>query len=143
MRSKLNILLKKPTNNIYVQLFRHVFSGVIAFSLDVSVLYSLTEYAHIHYLTSAILGFCAGLIVTYLLSTNWVFNERRTANKALEFSVFVFISIVGLGFTWFFMWFFTSVLLFYYIVSKITTTVIVFVWNFVARRTILFTSNKN
>jgi len=142
MRSKLNILIKKPTNNIYVQLFRHVFSGVIAFSLDVSVLYSLTEYTHIHYLTSAILGFCAGLIVTYLLSTTWVFNERRTANKALEFSVFVFISIVGLGFTWFFMWFFTSVLLFYYIVSKITTTVIVFVWNFVARRAILFTSNK-
>ena len=142
MRNKLHILLKKPTNSVYIQLFRHVFSGAVAFLLDVSILFSLTEYAHIHYLVSSILGFCGGLIVTYWLSTNWVFTERRTSNKTLEFSIFVFISIVGLGFTWFFMWFFTSILMFYYILSKTTTTVIVFVWNFVAMRTILFTSNK-
>lgn len=143
MRNRIHTLFKKQTNNIFVQLFRHSFSGVIAFGVDVSVLYSLTEFAHIHYLTSSVFGFCAGLVLTYLLSIRWVFTERRTKNKTLEITVYVIISIVGLGFTWFFMWFFTSVLLFYYLLSKITTTVIVFVWNFIARRTLLFSSKKD
>ena len=132
-------LVKGKAQNTYIQLFRHSFAGGIAFVVDVSILFLLTEYAHVHYLLSSLIGFSIGLIITYLLSTLWIFDERRTQNKALEMSIFGLIAIVGLSLTWFFMWLFTSFFTLHYILSKILTTAIVFVWNFLAKKGILFT----
>lgn len=142
MKNKVNRLFIKSTSNVFIQLFRHIFSGAIAFTLDFSLLYLLTEYAHLHYLLSTICGFLVGLITTYLLSIKWVFNQRRAKNKTIELLIFCFIGIIGLVFTYGFMWFFTSVLMLYYLVSKIITTIIVFGWNFIARKTILFTAKN-
>lgn len=132
------ILLGKA-NNAYIQLFRYLFAGGIAFLADVSILYLLTEYAHIHYLLSSLAGFSAGLTITYLMSTLWIFDEKSKNNKAVELTIFIIIGTIGLGLTSLFMWLFTSLLLLHYLFSKILTTAIVFIWNFVAKKQILFT----
>ncbi|MEI8086723.1 MAG: GtrA family protein [Paludibacter sp.] len=126
-------------NNAYIQLFRYLFAGGTAFLADVSILYLLTEYAHIHYLLSSLAGFSAGLTITYLMSIFWIFDEKSKNNKAVELTIFIIIGTIGLGLTSLFMWLFTSLLLLHYLFSKILTTAIVFVWNFVAKKQILFT----
>jgi len=127
------------TNNTYIQLIRYLFAGGVAFIVDVSILYVLTEFAHIHYMISSTISFTIGLIISYLISILWVFNEKRIEKKTVELTVFAAIGGVGLILTSSFMWFFTSILLLHYLFSKILTTAVVFIWNFLAKKRILFT----
>jgi putative flippase GtrA len=136
--NELSFLFKGKTDKTFLQLFRYTFVGGFAFIVDFALLYVLTDYLYIHYLTSAAISFIAGLVVNYILSKIWVFNKSSYKNRWVEFLVFALIGIVGLLFTEILMWFFTSALSIYYILSKIATTVIVYLWNFFARKIIIF-----
>jgi len=126
------------TDNTFLQLFRYTFVGGIAFIADFGLLYILTEYIHFHYLLSATLSFIVGLIINYSLSKLWVFSSNTIKKRWVEFIVFSLIGIVGLGLNNLFLWIFTDYCSIYYMWSKILTTVIVFFWNFLARKFILF-----
>jgi len=123
----------------FVQLFRYMIAGGTAFVLDFSLLWFCTEKAGINYLISTVIGYSVGLIVSYLMSILWVFDQRRIRNVALELGGFTLIGLIGVGLTSLLMWLQTDKLGLYYLFSKITTTAIVFFWNFAAKKTILFT----
>jgi len=126
------------TDNTFVQLFRYTFVGGTAFIVDFGLLFVLTDFVNIHYLISAAISFLLGLATNYWLSIIWVFNRRILTNKSLEFGIFAFIGIIGLGFNELFIWFFTEYVHFHYLLSKIVSTVFVFLWNFIVRKFILF-----
>ncbi|MBW1971284.1 MAG: GtrA family protein [Deltaproteobacteria bacterium] len=131
-------LLKRKTNNIFIQLFRYTFVGGFAFIVDFGSLFVLTEFIHIYYLISAAIAFILGLGTNYILSIIWVFDKRIFKNKYIEFMIFGIIGIVGLGLNELFIWFFTEEMHFYYLISKIISTFFVYLWNFFARKFILF-----
>ncbi|MCK4942512.1 MAG: GtrA family protein, partial [Candidatus Aminicenantes bacterium] len=81
-------LMLQKTDNFIIQFFRYGFAGGAAFIVDFSLLYFLTEYLHIYYLISAALSFIPGLLVNYLLSVHWVFNNRVLENRSTEFIFF-------------------------------------------------------
>ena len=131
-------LMLQKTDNFIIQFFRYGFAGGAAFIVDFSLLYFLTEYLHIYYLISAALSFIPGLLVNYLLSVHWVFNNRVLENRSTEFIFFTLIGLGGLGFNELFMWFFTDVAGFYYLISKIISTALGYLWNFFAKKFFLF-----
>lgn len=131
-------LLKNKTDNTVVQLIRYTFVGGVAFVVDVGLLFLLTEYFNVYYLFSAGLAFLLGLTTNYILSVVWVFNKRRLRKKWLEFGIFAVVGIIGLGLTELFIWFFTEHVQFHYLLSKIISTFFVYLWNFFARKYILF-----
>ena len=120
------------------EFFKYLLVGSVAFSVDFSVLYLFTEWVGLHYLISAALGFSSGLVTNYLFSINWVFKYRRMKNIIIEFSIFSLVGIIGLIWNEFFMWFFTYIFSGRYLLAKIPTTVLVFIWNFSARKFLLF-----
>lgn len=132
-----SILLAK-TDKTLIQLFRYTFVGGIAYCVDFGSLFFLTEFVKINYLISAAIAFLFGLITNYLLSTLWVFSKRTLADKKIEFLVFSIIGLVGLGLNEALIWFFTELAGFHYLISKMFSTVVVFLWNFFARKKILF-----
>lgn len=134
----LRMLVKDDTQNVLVQLFRYTFVGGIAFLFDFATLFVLTHFAGIHYLISAGLGFTLGLTINYILSVKWVFSIRKLDSKVSEFGIFALIGLVGLAMNELFMWFFTERVGLFYLVSKIALTFFVFLWNFSARRLLLF-----
>lgn len=136
----LNKLFKTSTDNIFIQLFRYVFVGGLAFIVDYFFLYFFSDICGIYYLISAILSFIISVLVNYILSTKWVFNQDNIDNKVLEFNLFILISTIGLIFTEILLYFFTDILGIYYLVSKVISAVIVLFWNFLARR-IMFYGN--
>lgn len=140
-KDKFKTILVHSTDSTLFQLIRYTFVGGLAFVVDFGLLYILTEYIHLHYLVSATVSFIAGLIVNYIISTSWVFNKKTIKNKRLEFFIFFLIGLAGLGFNNLFLWLFTDYFAIYYLISKILTTIIVYFWNFFARKYILF--NKN
>lgn len=126
------------TDSTFIQLFRYSFVGGFAFVVDFCLLYVLTEFVHLHYLASAAIAFLAGLMVNYVLSKLWVFTKSSYKSRVAEFLVFALIGVIGLGFTELLMWVFTDLVGAHYIVSKLFTTVLVYFWNFFARKIIIF-----
>lgn len=136
--SLIDTVFKGKTDNTYFQLIRYTFVGGLAFLVDFGTLYLLTEFFHLHYLLSAGIAFLLGLITNYLLSIRWVFTARSVRSKKVEFLVFAVIGLIGLGLNELFLWIFTDLLGIYYLLSKILTTIMVYLWNFFARKYILF-----
>ncbi|MDE6596116.1 MAG: GtrA family protein [Oscillospiraceae bacterium] len=126
------------TNNTIIQLFRYCFVGGVAFVADWLVVVILTETL-LHYLVSAAIGFFAGLAVNFALSKLLVFkSDSQKCGKLGEFLVYAVIGIVGLGITELLMYVFTDVINIHYAVSKIIAAAIVLIWNFFARKVILY-----
>jgi putative flippase GtrA len=138
MAGLINKIFLQPTNNSLIQLFRYCFVGGFAFIVDAGGLFVLTEYAGIYYLLSATISFILGLVVNYLLSTAWIFKKSKLSNRWTEFLIYSVIGVVGLGLNTLFLWLFTDCLHIYYMLSKIITAALVMLWNFFARKIILF-----
>jgi putative flippase GtrA len=134
----LKIVFYEKTNNTYIQLFRYLFVGGAAFVLDMGVLLGLTEIFDIHYLVSAAVAFMFGLTANFIMSTYWIFQTSTVSSRSLEFAIFGAVGIVGLGLNELSMWIFTDLLLFYYALSKVFSTVFVFLWNFIIRKLLLY-----
>jgi putative flippase GtrA len=132
-----NLFLNK-SRNYYIQIFRYLLSGLFAFFVDAFILFSLTEYFNFHYLLSTVLAYSVGIFVSYIINIIWVFNNRKQKRQSIEILFFILITLFGLLITYVSMWYFTSKLEIYYLISKVITTVIVFVWNFIMKKKILF-----
>jgi len=131
-------IFREKTDNTLFQLIRYTFVGGFAFIVDFGTLFLLTEYLYLHYLVSAAIAFILGLVTNYFLSIGWVFTRHTVSDKRIEFIVFALIGLVGLGLNELFLWLFTDLAGMYYLISKILTAVLVYLWNFFVRKLILF-----
>ena len=131
-------LFRERTDDIFLQFFRYIFVGGTAFIVDFFFLYFFSDICGIYYLISAVLSFIISVLVNYIMSTRWVFNQDNIGNKVLEFNLFILISTIGLVFTEILLYFFTDIVGLYYLVSKIIASIIVLFWNFLARRVMFY-----
>lgn len=141
LRAFIEKLLKGPSGDIRIQAFRYLISGGTAFVVDTGLLALLTElFGREHLLVWTAIAFCVGLLITYLFSILWVFDNRSLKSRTAEIGIFVAIGVIGLGLTELLMWIFADKAGLHYLLSKIITTVLVFVWNFAAKKLLLFRS---
>lgn len=136
-----NSLLTKNAN-LLGQLVRYIISGGVAFALDFTLLWVLTQFCELNYLLSTVIAYIVGLVTTYLLSIFWIFDARSSSSWVREMAIFTIIGLVGLLLTWSLMWVFTDFAELHYLISKIIVTAIVFLVNFLLKKIILF-SRKN
>jgi putative flippase GtrA len=135
--------MKLTKNRLLRQLIKYTFAGGIAFVMDIGSLYLLTEFAHIHYLISTAIAFLIGLSTNYIISINWVFDQRTVSNKKVEFLIFGMIGVLGLGMNELVIWVFTEKVGLFYINSKLIATAIVYFFNFFVRKFTLFKDSPN
>lgn len=141
MKKMLNKLFIEKTNDLKIQFLRYIFVGGIAAVVNIGALYIFTDLFHLYYLLSNIFGFILGLITNYLLSKVLVFAKEQKFNKVIEFTIYAIIGVIGLGLDTLFLWLFTSWGL-YYLLSKIISTALVFIWNFGARKVLYIIAGK-
>lgn len=141
MKKILNKVFIERTNDVKIQFIRYIFVGGVAAVVNIGSLYIFTELAHLYYLLSNILGFILGLATNYILSKILVFAKEEKFNKVIEFVIYAIIGVVGLGLDTLFLWLFTSMGI-YYILSKIISTALVFIWNFGARKGLYVIAGK-
>ena len=128
-----------PTQNALLQFFRYAFVGGWATVMDWGVLFILTEWMKLHYLLSGIIAFFVGLTVNFLLSKKFVFSgEKQEHSTSKEFIVYAVIGAAGLVMTEIIMYILTDKLKFYFMIPKVIATAVVFVWNFAARKVVLY-----
>lgn len=139
---KLSPALTAKTSSLHTQFLRYFMVGGVAFTADFAALFVLTEFGCLHYLASATIAFLVGVAVNYGLSIAWVFDQRTIGNRVHEFTIFALIGVAGLLFNLALMWFFTEVLRLYYLESKVVAAGMIFLFNFGARKILLFSGKQ-
>ena len=139
LRLDIKALFGEKTTNTFIQFFRYIFVGGFSFLADAFMLWLCEKF--MHYMIAAAIAFIVGLAVNYVLSVCFVFSEsEQVSNKVKEFIVYAVIGIIGLGLTEAIMYLCTDVIGLYFMLSKIIAAALVLVWNFVARKKILYTN---
>ena len=149
---KIKDLFSGETDNTFIQFFRYLFVGGFAFVVDYGTLMLLVEVFGFNAKLAAVIAFILGLAVNYILSTLWIFKSSKIGNRLAEFAAFALIGVIGLGINELIIWLFDDVIAprkplsfipedKYYLIGKLVSTAVVFVWNFAARKFIIF--NKN
>lgn len=120
-------------SKLFVQVLRFGVVGGLAFLIDSSLLYILTEYAHVYVLYSSVISFIVSLIFNYVMSIFWVFDVKKKQGFK-EIVLFVVLSTVGLGINQLVMYLGVEVIHIYYMICKVLATFIVMVYNFITRK---------
>lgn len=121
------------SSSTHAQMFRYAFVAGFGLVVDFGTVIFTKQVLGFHYLVAACVGFVLGLIVTYFLSNLAVFGEPKGDKRKL-FLIFGLIGVVGLCILNLLMWAMTGLLGINYIVSKALATIVVFMWNFFARK---------
>jgi len=120
-------------------LFKFIKFGVVGFSglfVDFGLTWISKEKLKIQkYLANAI-GFTFAATSNYYLNRVWTFKSLNP-EIALEFSNFIFVSLIGLAINTLILWLIVSKLKFNFYLSKVFAIIVVMLWNFFAN--LLFT----
>jgi putative flippase GtrA len=118
---------------------RYFAASALALAIDFGIYIGLIRVADVHYLIAAPLGFALGLATIYLLSTRWVFGERRLADQRAEFALFALIGLAGMALNQLILFAAVQWLAASFEVAKIISAGMVFCFNFASRKLLLFT----
>jgi putative flippase GtrA len=114
-----------------------------ALVVDISMLWILVHYFSWEYLGAATTSFLTGLLIGYALSVTLVFKYRRLKNPRVEFASFAGIGAIGVAINAAAISFGVKHLGLHYLVSKCGAAGFTFIWNFVARRQLLFVRRRS
>lgn len=129
-------LVAGKATSTFTQLFRYGWVALVGLVFDIGVLILLKEVYHLNVILAATLSFSGAIVVNFVLSSWWIFEHKR--HYAVEFAFFFGIGLVGLALNDGILWLLTSKLGIYYLEGKAIATFIVFFWNFLGRKAILF-----
>ena len=121
---------------------RYTAVSACALLVDVTILWILVHYLSWWYLAAATTSFLAGLLVAYALSVTLVFKHRRLESQRLELASFAGIGAVGVAINAAVISFGVKYLGLHYLVAKGGAAGFTFLWNFIARRQLLFVPRR-
>jgi len=122
--------------------FRYATVSACAFMIDISLLFILVHYLCWWYAAAATTSFLVGLLVGYVLSVTLVFKYRRINDRCIELASFAGIGVVGLAINAAVISVGVKILGVHYLIAKCGAASFTLVWNFVARRQLLFVQRR-
>jgi putative flippase GtrA len=118
--------------------FRYCLVAGFAFLVDIGVLWILVQYFSWWYLAAATASFLSGIVIGYALSIRMVFSYRRLKDQRIEFLSFAAIGGVGLAINAAVIFVAVKYFGVYYLLAKCVAAGFTFMFNFFARRQMLF-----
>lgn len=143
-----NGLFYKNTDNIFIQFFRYCFVGGIATVVEGGALWLIqyflfSDKSNMYVLVSQTIAFVLGLIANFILSKIFVFQQKsERTNAAGEFISYGVIGVIGLLIKNGLLWIFNTRFGIHYMAVWLVSTIIVLVWNYAARRILLYQTTK-
>lgn len=135
----LKALLFSPTKNTFLQLFRYLFVGGIAFVADGGSLWVAHSCFQVHYLVATALAFLFGLTTNFFLARAFVFRANHTNFNAIaEFISYAVIGLIGLAITMGLMYLGVDLFGLPVMLTKCVAVALVLVWNFAARKLFIY-----
>jgi len=113
-------------------------ASACALALDAALLVCLIQFFSWWYLAAAAASFLAGMAVNYALAVRFVFNAHRFRNRNTEVAAFFAIGAVGLVINVSIMYALVDLIELHYLAAKCVAAGFTFLFNFIARRQLLF-----
>ena len=138
------IRTKIPRDSLLGQIARYLVTGGLAFVVDFGLFAMCLYVLEWHYLASNLVGLVAGLLLNYYISVAWVFSacKRNMKKKEFEFMIFALIGFAGVAINQLVMFLMVGCMEWQEMLSKMLAAVIVLMWNFGARKVLLFRGRK-
>ena len=136
---------KMPRGSLRGQFVRYLVTGGLAFAVDYGLFVLCYDKFGWHYLLANLVGLVAGLVINYIMSVVWVFSECKRVlenKKTAEFGIFAVVGIAGIGINQLLMYLMVGNFDWNAKVSKIVAAALVLMWNFGARKLMLFRERK-
>jgi putative flippase GtrA len=136
-RRFLDAFFMRATDRVGLQFLRYLLVGGIATVFDFGA-FVLLIAGGIHYLLANGIAFAIGVSVNYVLSVLWVFSSRAMDSRIVEFLIFVLVGVAGLGISEACMFVGVDIVHFHYTMAKLGAIACALIWNFAARKLLLF-----
>ena len=78
-------------------IIKYIFSGGMATATNLTVLYLLTEYAHVYYLVSSVIAFTSSIVVSFSMQKFWTFNDSSVENIHAQFTFYILVVLANLA----------------------------------------------
>jgi putative flippase GtrA len=137
-RSLLDRSRRGGLGRIIVDLFKYGIASLGALALDAGTMVFLNKALGVNYLVAAAIGFTSGLGLVYWLSVRYVFGDIRRLRPSQEIFGFLVTGLIGLLLNEILMKTFVEQVGLSVPLAKIPTAGFVFLFNFTARRMLLF-----
>jgi putative flippase GtrA len=111
--------------------------GILSFAIDISLLYILTDHAHIPYLGSAACAFAVATLFQYLFMRKHTFKESKRAHDQ-GYSSFMAVSLFNLLIMLVALSIAVEFFHFNYLIARIIIATLVGIWNFFATSKFVF-----
>lgn len=133
--------MTRSQRETFMEFGKYLLSSGLALGLDMGI-YSLALALSLPLGMAAAMGFGGGLLLVYLLSTRWVFREHSLEDRNQEFLIFAGVGFAGLLLTEALLWLFVRRLGLEPHLSKLMAAIAVFLFNFGARKALLFSRRR-
>ncbi len=135
-------ILFGKTEKTEIQLIRNVIVECVRYCVNIAILWILNDIilgSKYLALSTIIASITAGL-VNYLLSSVWVFHkmDKETNKNIYKFVLFTLVGIIGLGINVGITTILTNKLGIYFLISNTIAQIVVFFFNFFARKKFVF-----
>lgn len=112
--------------------------GLVGFLTDMIVTFSLKNKVKINMYVANTIGFLCGCTINYTLNKLWTFNDNND-DIINQFTRYVTISVGGLFIVNMLIYIFTNKMKVNFLIAKISSVVVVSIWNFIMNYCFTFT----
>ena len=125
-------------NRPYLQIIGYLFVGGTAALTDWFFYWVFINRFGLHYILASFISFTIATFVNYFLSVKWVFKSGKRFGKTAEIGLVFLVSSVGLLVNQLCLALLIEILDANFMVAKVMATGVVFFWNFLIRKHLIF-----
>ncbi|NMB77524.1 MAG: GtrA family protein [Methanomicrobiales archaeon] len=111
--------------------------GAVSSLVDIGLLYLLCEWAGIWYLTAAVLSYCTGIVVSYILNKILTFHDKNR-HYVRQFTTFCLVAVSCLLLNVGIIWLLVTLVAWHYLAAKVLATICAVFWNYYGQSRITF-----
>lgn len=124
------------------EFLRFLIVGVISAALEFSLLILFVEKLSVQYLLGNIIAFALTNILTYLLSSRFVFGSSTSSNRVQEAALFFLCLAGGLVVNQLVLWVLVEFTVIDYRIAKVAAIGLTVIWNFFTRKHFVFRNRE-
>jgi dolichol-phosphate mannosyltransferase len=137
-----HLFILKIRNSAGKELIQYSLVGISGFLINLGVLYFLTEFFGLYYLSSALFAGIFGGSYCFIVAKIWIFQEDFSSHFFKEYSTYFLIGGISMVLKLALLYFLTDIVGIYYLFSQVISLTFFGVFTFICNEIWTFTARR-